>query len=773
MNYGDQQQHFIAQQQRLAQQQGQPQRMQMPMPQQGMPMQRQPPQNIHMGGQYPVGMQPGPTQQQTMQHQRILMQQQGQPMSMYQQQPQGMQHHDQSDQAFQQHHGYQQPTTREALVNQQRMSNLTVAFQQLPEEDRLQIQREQDPERRKMMFQALMNRRQQSMMNGASSANPSQMQMAMQQRMAAAHQNAQQQHHQGSPMMYGQQQPGGIGGNQVQGGPGMQTNIGGPPMHMQRIPSQSAFGSGPDQQNSQQQQQPGLMSNIQTMGAQTQPSAQTNMQGNQQMSTPQSQTHQTHSLHQPASNQSSIGHPASQPQQQPMSVGPHSHHSQQGSSPMPSQQQGGPQSLQQASTGPLSVQQPRSHQQSLPAPGYMGSPAVQPGQVASTGPHSVGGPGSVRPNTPGSRPVPSVPPTSVPPPSIDQNAPEYKEALERLKNYHEPVKRLYFRLKIDDPTGSVNKTLVTSLERVIEIMEGQRVVDMHLIEKLINNVRKALAAHNPSRYLYDTLKKISNMQQASESTHTAVTPMHNILPDPWHDVRHLQIKVPDHVRRLVESQGEGNPAKENIIKNDRKRKSEHDAKDIPPEKKERNLLATLAASFSTDPSITHTSAKNDNSLEPSSQNIQPVRVECFNGNWIRLNSKTSQELNQLPMSYKFDSDFKPISESCSHVQLLVASSKTKAVNGSAPILRLLLPVDYPESPVQLYNGQGSNCFEENALLEQFKLRLDLGINLHSLMDVANAWAEFVEESHGKQKSKHLNGFGLTKEGQTFQSIVSH
>ncbi|KAI1729524.1 hypothetical protein DdX_01769 [Ditylenchus destructor] len=50
-----------------------------------------------------------------------------------------------------------------------------------------------------------------------------------------------------------------------------------------RIPSQSAFGSGPDQQNSQQQQQPGLMSNIQTMGAQTQPSAQTNMQGNQQM----------------------------------------------------------------------------------------------------------------------------------------------------------------------------------------------------------------------------------------------------------------------------------------------------------------------------------------------------------------------------------------------------------------------------------------------------------------------------------------------------------
>ncbi|KAI1721075.1 hypothetical protein Ddc_07510 [Ditylenchus destructor] len=397
-----------------------------------------------------------------------------------------------------------------------------------------------------------------------------------------------------------------------------------------------------------------------------------------------------------------------------MSVGPHSHHSQQGSSPMPLQQQG-PQSQQQASTGPLSVQQPRSHQQSLPAPGYMGSPAVQSGQVASTGPHSVGGPGSVRPNTPGSRPVPSVPPTSVPPPSIDQNAPEYKETLERLKNYHEPVKRLYFRLKIDDPTGSVNKTLVTSLERVIEIMEGQRVVDMHLIEKLINNVRKALATHNPSRYLYDTLKKVTHLQQSSESTHTVVAPIHNILPDPWHDVRHLQIKVPDHVRRLVENQEEENSAKENIAKNDRKRKLEHDAKDAPPEKKERNLLATLAASFSTD-----TPLKNESSLEPSSQNIQPVRVECFNGNWIRLNPKTSQELTQLPMSYKFDSDFKPISESCSHVQLLVASSKTKAV-----------------------------------------------------MDVVNAWAEFVEESYGKQKSKHLNGFGLPKEGQTFQSIVSH
>lgn len=62
------------------------------------------------------------------------------------------------------------------------------------------------------------------------------------------------------------------------------------------------------------------------------------------------------------------------------------------------------------------------------------------------------------------------------------------------------------------------------------------IVDLKLLERLVKNVRSTLSMYDPSRGLTDLLKKLP-----SEFAF-AVQPSREILPDPWQDVRHLQIR---------------------------------------------------------------------------------------------------------------------------------------------------------------------------------------------------------------------------------------
>lgn len=62
--------------------------------------------------------------------------------------------------------------------------------------------------------------------------------------------------------------------------------------------------------------------------------------------------------------------------------------------------------------------------------------------------------------------------------SVDQNQPEYKAALELLKSYADRIKRLMMRIHIDYLSGyEKSSTLEKSVERVIEVIEGRRLVE--------------------------------------------------------------------------------------------------------------------------------------------------------------------------------------------------------------------------------------------------------------------------------------------------------
>lgn len=113
--------------------------------------------------------------------------------------------------------------------------------------------------------------------------------------------------------------------------------------------------------------------------------------------------------------------------------------------------------------------------------------------------------------------------------AIDTNAPEYRETLNSLKKYHGECVRLLDRVRLDGITD-----LEKSIMRVLEIMEGKRNVEKNLVEKLIRNLEVTLAKQSPLRGLSEFLRRVSSISELNS--------MHGVLPDPWAEVRHLQIR---------------------------------------------------------------------------------------------------------------------------------------------------------------------------------------------------------------------------------------
>lgn len=114
---------------------------------------------------------------------------------------------------------------------------------------------------------------------------------------------------------------------------------------------------------------------------------------------------------------------------------------------------------------------------------------------------------------------------------MDQQAPGYQETLTKLKSYYEPCQRLVKICK-EVLSGGVNNNLVKSLERVIEIIEGRRIVDLKLLERLIKNVRHTLLQRDPSRSLYELSRKIEiYLNTVENGTDCIIEPIRNILPD--------------------------------------------------------------------------------------------------------------------------------------------------------------------------------------------------------------------------------------------------
>lgn len=76
-----------------------------------------------------------------------------------------------------------------------------------------------------------------------------------------------------------------------------------------------------------------------------------------------------------------------------------------------------------------------------------------------------------------------------------------------------------------------NVGLIKSLERVIEIIEGRRVVELKLLDRLVKNVRHTLLSWDSSRNLYELSRKVENHLNSTENSGDCFEPIKNVLPD--------------------------------------------------------------------------------------------------------------------------------------------------------------------------------------------------------------------------------------------------
>lgn len=295
--------------------------------------------------------------------------------------------------------------------------------------------------------------------------------------------------------------------------------------------------------------------------------------------------------------------------------------------------------------------------------------------------------------------------------SVDE--PLYNQKLEQLKTYHEHVKRMNDRNRLD---GQLPKPMY---ERLLEIMENRRKVDLTLIEKLIGRVKSMVER---SSLCYPLIEAISYESTASSKPH---------LPDPWADFRQYRIKVPDEVLRYVQAQEEKEEAE--LDKEDeysgstaRSKRPGFDYDDASsPKRFKKEEMDLISAKEEVE--------DEEEQEEKAARDDSRITVECMDGSQIELSREASEQLRTC--SFRFDPDFIPISNECTEVQVLI-ENETLLV----PPLRLVIPVRYPEIGASIWRDQWS--FGGQSLTDvsvQFEKRLSLSSNCRSIVEIVNAW----------------------------------
>uniref|UniRef100_A0A915MRZ5 Mediator complex subunit 15 n=1 Tax=Meloidogyne javanica TaxID=6303 RepID=A0A915MRZ5_MELJA len=289
--------------------------------------------------------------------------------------------------------------------------------------------------------------------------------------------------------------------------------------------------------------------------------------------------------------------------------------------------------------------------------------------------------------------------------------PEYKRLLSELCKHKKDVKRLLERLNIDKP-GEMK--LKSSLTNVIQVMEGTRkggLVTRDLLKKLLANVQTVKEQYDIARHFLVAARKLKAAQASGREM-----PKEPLFLDPWKDVRHLQIKIPEEVL-----------AKKKKSEQPRKRGIEVKKEDVGEVPLKRGLLESMAESFST----------------PEKPAGEIYKIKCIDGSEFALNSKLSTALGkalQQGFIFDFDSNHLPISNKCPALYVKFSRKDDKkvqfqTVSSSSTTLFLLLPTNYPESQIKiLTKSEGSTTMD--IFLEKLDSNL---VNTNSLDSVLSAW----------------------------------
>ncbi|KAI6197879.1 hypothetical protein M3Y94_01277500 [Aphelenchoides besseyi] len=287
--------------------------------------------------------------------------------------------------------------------------------------------------------------------------------------------------------------------------------------------------------------------------------------------------------------------------------------------------------------GPPSVGITASQPRSIP---YVNSPQMNPPSIQ----------GNTAVPTPG-RAV-GTPAASTGQP-IDKNDPEHKELMAELLRYKGETEILLERGRADN-----RDALEKSLVGVLDIMNGKRDVDVKLLKKLILNLKNSIRQLNPVRYLYDFTNKITVVPTRFKNEPP-------ILPDKWERLAPFKIRVPQKVVEHVQTAMQK-------IRQERKRKAP-------------------------------TEEELEDDHESGNYNGTTVEIRCVSqkAKSVKLPKEIADELTKF--NFQIDPDFLPISEHVTFTQVLIEFKPKEMVKFKymVPPLRLIIPFNYPEAPIQL------------------------------------------------------------------------
>ncbi|EYC20826.1 hypothetical protein Y032_0021g446 [Ancylostoma ceylanicum] len=378
-----------------------------------------------------------------------------------------------------------------------------------------------------------------------------------------------------------------------------------------------------------------------------------------------------------------------------------------GSAPMSQQQMrmqghmsGGPTSVpQQIMSGAAMGPQSSGHVASGASP-QVHSTFAASHQMAVGSPHMAGvGPGtggmsnspmtSIQPSTPQN--PSSVQPGSVGPgsqqpssvPSQEENTKEYNDLVESLKEqYYEKLKRIGDRCDLD------NSPKPTGFDRLMEILDRKRKVSQSLLEKIVGNVRTIVERSSLTYPVIETMRQIEADGQSSlfattaDDFRTAPQQAPQAALDPWRSVRHMMIKVPEHLANLSNSDDASEDmgaVKSSIATSSSlKRPAPLDFNDSGIEAKVEKLDETASPEQAAD------SSEDENTR---------IKIDCLFDTrqpW-RMSVAASRELNELP--WRVDTDCLPASSNSPDAVICFDSETLMC-----PPLRVLVPASYPLDP---------------------------------------------------------------------------
>uniref|UniRef100_A0A1I7W9N6 Mediator complex subunit 15 n=1 Tax=Heterorhabditis bacteriophora TaxID=37862 RepID=A0A1I7W9N6_HETBA len=284
---------------------------------------------------------------------------------------------------------------------------------------------------------------------------------------------------------------------------------------------------------------------------------------------------------------------------------------------------------------------------------------------ASVQPSSVGAPGSQQP--------PSVP-------GQEERSKEYDDTIKNLKDqFYEKLKRIRDRFNMD------NSPKPPGFDRLMEILDDKRTVPMPLLEKIVGNVRTVVERHSLTYPVLEAIRVIEK-EISHDTVAVEIPPITSI--DPWKDVRHMMIRVPDHIVRLY---------KDDKISSDKSFKRRSDGSfwnENEPSTKITKVEARTAEPLLYTPAVISSPIDSQqDSADGDYAESKRIKIDCLFDNrkpW-KMSVTASRELNDLP--WRVDTDCLPASSQsadaviCFDSQLIVC-----------PPLRVLVPASYPLDP---------------------------------------------------------------------------